>query len=187
MNEFGSLIVLSLVFGVTLLWALGTFNGLVRLRNHCDESWSNIDTELQRRHHLIPNLVRTVREYADHERDVLRQVTEAREVAHRPGSGTREQSQQESELVEKIERLLMRVEAYPDLKADRHFLELQEELVRTEDRIQHARRIYNANVRDLNNRIEIFPANLIASAGKFRKRDYFEVASLRVRTVPSVR
>ena len=180
------LLILGLFFLFPLLWVIGTFNGLVRLRNHCRESWSDIDTELKRRHNLIPNLVETVKAYAAHERATLDAVIAARNRADEDHDSVRKQSEDETALVQQVGRLFALAEGYPDLKADRNFLQLQHELVNTEDRIQAARRFFNANVRDLNSRIEMFPSNLIASLGNFTMWDYFEVENLAIRDVPSV-
>lgn len=175
-----------ILFFVPLIWWVGTYNGLVRMRNHCDEAWSNIDTELKRRHSLIPNLVNTVKGYAQHERELFREVTEARSKALRPHARVREQAVDESHLAEEVGRMLVLAESYPDLKADQHYRTLQRELVNTEDRIQHIRRIYNANVRDLNNRIQMFPSSLVAGMGGFPLRDPFEISELRARNAPAV-
>lgn len=169
-----------------LLWVIGTFNGLIRLRNHCRESWSDIDTELKRRHDLIPNLVSTVRAYAAHEGATLERVTAARDRAGLSHASVREQARDESELVREVGHLFAVAEGYPELKADANFLHLQRELVNTEDRIQAARRFYNANVRDLNNRIEMFPSSMIAGMMGLTRRDYFEITDLAVRETPSV-
>ena len=180
------LLILGAFFLLPLLWLIGTFNGLVRLRNHCRESWSDIDTELKRRHNLIPNLVETVKSYAAHERATLEAVIDARNKADEDHDSVEKQGRDETALVQQVDRLFALAEGYPDLKADRNFLQLQNELVNTEDRIQAARRFYNANVRDLNSRIEMFPSNLVASLGNFRMWDYFEVADLSVRVAPVV-
>ncbi len=180
------LFVLLLMLILPLIWFVGTYNGLVRIQNHCHESWSNIDTELKRRHNLIPNLVRTVEGLTQHERGLLEAVTRARTFAEQIQEDARAQSERENRLVEEVSRLLVRVEAYPVLKSDRNFLELQEELIRTEDRIQHVRRIFNANVRDYNNRVEMFPSSLVAGMSGFAVKSYFEVTSLEVRTAPRV-
>ena len=132
-----SVFILALFLILPLAWWIGTYNGLVRLRNHCDESWSNIDTELKRRHSLIPNLVSTVKGYAQHERELFREVTEARGRALQAHARVREQAVDESRLAEELGRMLFVAEAYPKLKADQHFLKLQRELINTEDRIQH--------------------------------------------------
>ncbi|HPA18053.1 MAG TPA: LemA family protein [Verrucomicrobiae bacterium] len=160
---------------ILALWVILQYNGLVSLRNHIRESWSNIDTELKRRYELIPNLVQTVKGYAAHEREVLERVTELRARCVAQTGPVVDQAREERELVGAIQRLLAVVENYPDLKADGHFLELQRELVNTEDRIQAARRFYNGNVRDYSNRRETFPSNLVASAFGFGPEGFFEV------------
>lgn len=169
-----------------LLWVIGTFNGFVRLRNHCRESWSDIDTELKRRHDLIPNLVSTVKAYAAHERDTLERVIAARDRAGLAHTSVREQARDEDALNREVGHLFAVAEGYPELKADANFLHLQRELVNTEDRIQAARRFYNANVRDLNNRIEMFPSSMIAGLMHVTPWDYFEISDLAVRETPSV-
>jgi LemA protein len=162
------------------------FNGLVRLRNYCDESWSDIDTELKRRYDLIPNLVNTVKGYAAHEREVLEGVTRARNAALANTGSPASQAKDENVLVGNLRQLMAVVERYPDLKASHNFLELQQELTNTEDRIQRARRFYNANVRDLNTRIEVAPSNLVAGWFGFQKREMFEIDDV-ARQAPEVR
>lgn len=164
-----------------LLWAALNYNALVRIRQHVRESWSGIDTELKRRHDLIPNLVETVRAYAAHEQGVFERVTEARARALAAGATVAEHAAQEKQLVESVRGLLAVAENYPELKASTNFLELQKELVNTEDRIQAARRFFNGNVRDLNTRVEVFPSNLIASLFHFSPESFFEVESAVVR------
>ena len=171
---------------VPLFWFIGNFNGLVRLRNHCRESWSGIDTELKRRHDLIPNLVKTVQAYAKHERSVFESVTEARAAAARPHRSPGDQARDENRLVVSLGGLFAVAEGYPELKSDRNFLQLQDELVNTEDRIQAARRLHNANVRDLGNRIEMFPSSIVASMFNFERWDFFEIDSLSERIAPKV-
>ncbi|MBM4155675.1 MAG: LemA family protein [Lentisphaerae bacterium] len=166
---------------VPILWLIGTYNGLVRLRNHCREAWSGIDTELKRRYDLIPNLVETVKGYARHEREVLETVVRARQQAAASNGSPAAQARDENELVHSLNRLFAVAEAYPDLKANTNFLQLQTELVNTEDRIQAARRFYNANVRDLNTRTETFPSNLVASMFGFQRMEFFEVEEAAVR------
>ena len=186
MDALPTLIIIGLVVLLPLLWVIGTHNGLIRLRNHVRESFSDIDTELKRRHDLIPNLVSTVKGYAAHEVAVLTEVTEARTRAAQPHQRVRDLGRDESELVRGVGKLFALAEGYPDLKADKNFLQLQHELVNTEDRIQAARRFYNANVRDLNNRIEMFPSSIIAGTMNLQTADYFEVENLSVRAVPVV-
>jgi len=174
------------LLAVPLLWFIGNYNGIVRVRNHCREAWSDIDTELKRRHDLIPNLVETVKGYARHEQATLDAVLEARARAEAAHATPKAQAADENRLVSSLGGLLALAEAYPDLKADRHFLELQRELVNTEDRIQASRRFYNGNVRELNNRVEMFPSSLVASLMGQRTADYFEIDALPERSVPRV-
>ena len=169
-----------------LVWAVLNYNTLVRLRQHVRESWSGIDTELKRRYDLIPNLVETVKGYAAHERAVLTAVTEARARAAASNGSPASQAEDEQALVKEMRRLLAVVERYPDLKASDNYLSLQQELSNTEDRIQAARRFFNANVRDLNTRIEVFPSNLIAGAFRFNQESFFEVESAVIREVASI-
>jgi len=169
-----------------LLWAALNYNLLIRIRQQVRESWSGIDTELKRRYDLVPNLVETVKGYAAHERQVLAAVTEARAKAQASKGSPGAQARDEKELVDSMRRLLAVAEDYPDLKANEHYLALQQELANTEDRIQAARRFYNGNVRDLNTRIEVFPSNLIASLFHFAREEYFEVESSVIRKVVDV-
>jgi LemA protein len=160
---------------VLLLATVVSHNRFVSQRQLIDNAWANVDTELKRRYDLVPNLVRTVQGYATHEREVLRRVVEARNEAIRTDGPVADQVGPERALVHSLQSLLAVAEAYPDLKADRHYLELQRELAITEDRIQAARRLFNGNVRDYNRRVESVPSNLVAAAWAFRRRDYFEL------------
>ncbi|MBK7820023.1 MAG: LemA family protein [Tessaracoccus sp.] len=185
------LIVLVLVVLGVLAWGVGAYNGFVRSRNVIQESWRQIDVELNRRYDLIPNLVETVRGYAAHERNTLEEITalrnQARALAGQAGGQPSEQrAAVESELTQAVHNLLVSVEAYPDLKSNTNFLELQRELTDTEDRIAAARRFYNANVRDYNTRVESVPSNIIAGYAKFEKATYFEVNDPAVRQAPGV-
>jgi len=168
-----------------VIYIVSTYNSLVALRNHINDSWSNVDTELMRRYDLIPNLVAAVKGYAAHEREVLQRVTELRNTCFSDHGSVRHQEGTERRLVSAVQNLLAVAEAYPDLKADKHFLELQRELVNTEDRIQAARRFYNGNVRDYRNLCEGFPSNLIANLFGFEQGDFFDVDPA-VREAPSV-
>jgi len=173
---------------VVVLAAYGAFlyNSLVKTRQMVRESWSGIDTELKRRYDLVPNLTETVKAYAAHEKEVLEHVTSARARAAASSGDPGSQARDENDLVQGLQRLLAVAEAYPDLKASRHFLELQSELSNTEDRIQAARRFFNANVRDLNTKVEAFPTNLVASVFGFEKESFFEVQEAVVRKVVDV-
>jgi LemA protein len=167
------------------LAVLISYNRFVSQRQYLHNSWSNVDTELRRRYDLIPNLVATVKGYAAHEQATLERVTEARARAFASQGDAGEQARDENLLVDALKHLLAVSEAYPDLKANEHFLELQRELVSTEDRIQAARRFYNNNVRDYNRRVESVPSNLVASMGGFSRAEYFEIESV-VRAAPAV-
>jgi len=165
-----------LVVGI-VLYGVGGYNNLVRTRNLVEESWRQVDVELNRRYDLIPNLVETVKGYASHESGTLEEVVRLRNQAAGMASGapSEQRAGVEEQLTGAIRQLLVTVEAYPDLKANTNFLELQRQLADTEDRIANGRRYYNANVRNYNTRIESFPTNFIASFGKFERATYFEV------------
>ncbi len=180
------LILMGLVVLLPLLWVIGTFNGLIRLRNQCREAWAGIDTELKRRYDLVPRLVEVVKGYAQYERDVLERVVAARAAAVVSTGSPASQARDEQQLVGALRNFFGIVERYPDLQANRSFLALQEELVNTEDRIAAARRFYNANVRDFNTRTQVFPANLLAGAFGFQAAEFFEVDDHTVRAAPAV-
>jgi LemA protein len=164
---------------VVVILAVGavlfTYNRLVRLRNLIDESWHNIDTELQRRYDLIPNLVETVKGYAAHERSVFESVTTLRTEAMAEKRTPDAQAPIEQALGQGVAQVMAVAEHYPDLKASEHFLDLQHQLVDTEDRIQVARRIYNANVRSYNTMVQSFPSMVVANAMHYEERPFFEV------------
>jgi len=169
-----------------IIYIIAQYNGLISLRNHMTESWSDIDTELKRRYELIPNLVATVKAYAAHEREVLERVTQLRTLCSTTHGSPAHQSASENQLSTALRQLLATVESYPVLKADEGYRQLQEELVTTENRIQAARRFFNGNVRDYRNKREAFPSNLIASAFHFGDAEFFEVEPA-VRELPTVR
>jgi LemA protein len=156
------------------LYVVGVYNGLVRRRNNIDGAWSQIDVQLQRRYDLIPNLVETVKGYAEHERGVFDEVTKARAGAIN-AQGVAQQAQAENMVTNALKSLFAVAEAYPDLKANQNFLALQEELSGTEGRIAYARQFYNDAVQGYNTKIQSFPGNVIAGAFKFGAREYFEV------------
>jgi LemA protein len=181
--------ILLLVVVVLVVYAIGLYNGFVRSRNLIQESWRQIDVELNRRYDLIPNLVETVRAYAAHERNTLENVTRLRNQAAAmagQSGATAERAQVEEELSGAVRGLMVSVEAYPDLKSNVNFLELQRELTATEDRIAAGRRFYNANVRNYNTQVESFPSVLVANMFKFEKATYFEVNDQAVRQAPHV-
>ncbi|MCX6811833.1 MAG: LemA family protein [Candidatus Berkelbacteria bacterium] len=168
------LIIVIVVLVIVIGYIIALFNGLVRLKNRAQEAWSDIDVQLKRRYDLIPNLVKTVKGYAAHEREVFEKVTEARANAI-SAKGVEEQQKAENMLTGALKSLFAVAENYPDLKASTNFLELQRELTDTEDKIEAARRFYNANVRDLNIRIEAFPSNIVASIFSYKKMTLFEM------------
>lgn len=183
------MIILYIILGVVIvivLWAIFTYNGLITLRNRSKEAWADIDVQLKRRYNLIPNLVSTVKGYAAHERELFEKVTEARTRAM--GATTMEErSENENMLSSTLKTLFAVAENYPQLRASENFLELQRELRDTEDKVQAARRFYNGNVRDLNIKIEVFPAKIIASVFSFKKMDLFELEETAARETPQVR
>jgi len=174
------------VVALVLFWGIGMYNSLIRTRQHVKESWSAIDTELKRRYDLIPNLIETVKGYATHESETLEAVIQARNNAVASTGSPGQQAQDENMLVGALRQLFAVVEAYPDLKANESFLHMQQELTVTEDRIQASRRFYNANVRTLNTKVEVFPSNMIASIFGITQVEFFEVEDAAQREAPAV-
>ncbi len=174
------------VLVLLILWLIAAYNGLVSRRNRVQESWSDIDVQLKRRYDLIPNLMEAVKGYMKHERETLEKVTAARASAM--GAKTMaEHAKSENMLTEALKSVFAVAENYPDLKASQNFLQLQDELSDTENKIQAARRFYNQNVMDLNTRIQNFPANLVAGAFKFTAREFFEVEDKKEREAVQVK
>jgi len=186
MNATAVLVVAGAVLLLVLIWLIANYNRFVRLRHHIKESWADIDVELKRRYDLIPNLVETVKGYARHERDVLERVVQLRNQARANEGSAESQARDENVLLHALKGVFALSEAYPQLKADRHFLELQNELALTEDRIAAARRFFNGNVRDMRNLCEMFPTSILASAFGFEVPTYFELDSDAERIVPRV-
>jgi len=168
-------LILLIIIGIAIVWAIMVYNGLITLKNRVDEAWSDIDVQLKRRYDLIPNLVNIVKGYATHEKEVFEKVTEARTRAMGAGNA-QDKAEAENALSGTLKTLFAVSENYPDLKANQNFLELQRELTDTEDKIQASRRFYNGNARDFNIKIELFPNNIIAGMLNFTKRDFFEAA-----------
>jgi LemA protein len=160
---------------VLVIAVIGSYNRFVKQRNLIKDAWANIDTELRRRYDLIPNLVETVRGYASHERATFENVTKARALATQATGSPAAQAAAEGPLVAALRQLMLVAEAYPDLKANQNFLQLQGELGNTEDRLQTARRFYNANVREFNTRVQSFPSMVVARLFGFKEEEYFEV------------
>lgn len=162
------------VVAVLVLWLIAAFNGFVTLRTRTQEAWADIEVQLKRRYDLIPNLVNTVKGYATHESTAFEKVTQARAAAM--GARTAgEHGKTEAVLGQAITGLFGIAEAYPDLKANTNFMELQRELSDTENKIQAARRFYNGQVRDLNTKAQSFPSNIVAGMFKFTKMDFFDL------------
>ena len=164
-----------IILGIIILWIIFAYNSFVRLINRSKEAWADIEVQLKRRYDLIPNLVNTVKGYATHESSAFENVTKARAAAL-GASGMAEKGKAENNLTGALKSVFAISEAYPELKANQNFLALQNELSDTENKIQSARRFYNANVRDLNTSIESFPNNVIANTFKFSKMELFDIA-----------
>ena len=167
-------IILAIVFAF-ILFVVVKYNGFIALKNHVEEAWADIDVQLKRRYDLIPNLVNTVKGYATHESTAFEKVTEARAKAI-SASGVAEKGEADNALTGTLKSLFAVAEAYPELKANTNFLELQRELSDTENKIQAARRFYNGNVKEMNIQIESFPSNIIAKIFNFTKKEFFELA-----------
>jgi LemA protein len=168
------LLIVLIILAVLVLGLVAMYNGLVRSRVRVDEAWSDINVQLKRRYDLIPNLVESVTGYASHEKTVLEDVTAARTVAM-GATGIEQKAKAEDALAGTLKSLFAVAENYPDLKANQNFLQLQTELVDSEDKIQAARRFYNGGVSDYNQRLQVFPTNLIAQMLGFTARDFFAV------------
>ncbi|HLM19925.1 MAG TPA: LemA family protein, partial [Propionibacteriaceae bacterium] len=185
------IIIILVIVVILALIGVGAYNGFVKSRNLIQESWRQIDVELNRRYELIPNLVETVRAYAAHERNTLEDITrlrsQAQQLSQSEGSlPTQQRADVEAALSGAVRNLIVSVEAYPDLKSNQNFLELQRQLAETEDRIAAGRRFYNANVRVYNTKVESAPSNIIANMFNFEKATYFEVDEPAVRQAPDV-
>lgn len=191
MSLFIVIILILVVLAILAVAMISIYNGFVRERNKIQESWRQVDVELNRRYELLPNLVETVRAYAAHERNTLDDITrlrsQAQSMSQSEGAApSPERAQVEEQLSGAVRGLMVNVEAYPDLKSNTNFLDLQRQLAETEDRIANGRRFYNANVRQYNTRVESVPSNIIAGMFHFEKATYFEVTDQAARTAPSV-
>ncbi|MCL2150086.1 MAG: LemA family protein [Dehalococcoidia bacterium] len=183
-------IILGIVVGVIVLLLViyaVMYNGLVKLRNQVKNAWAQIDVQLKRRYDLIPNLVETVKGYMKHERETLEAVTQARNLAQAGSStSTAERGKLEGQLSSALSRLLAVAEAYPDLKANKNFMSLQEELTSTENKISFARQFYNDAVLRYNNQTQMFPSNIVAGMAGFKAEQFFEVNVEEERVAPKV-
>jgi len=176
------LISLTIVLAAAII---AIYNSLVSLDNRSEEAWSDISVQLKRRYNLIPNLVKTVKGYAEHEKEVFDKVTKARSEAIN-ASGVERQQKAENQLSNALKSLFAVAENYPDLKASANFAKLQDELTDTENKIEAARRFYNANVRDLSIKIESFPSNIVANLFGFKKKPLFEIEESQAEEVKKV-
>jgi LemA protein len=180
-----ALIIVLAVIALLVIFVIAVYNALIRLRNQVDNAWSQIDVQLKRRHDLIPNLVETAKGYMKHERGTFEAITNARSQAM--GAKTvAEASKAEGALGEALSKFMLVVENYPDLKANQNFLAVQEELTSTENKISFARQSYNDQVLFFNNKIQMFPSNIIANMFNFTRRDFFELEAAVEREVPKV-
>jgi LemA protein len=178
-------IVILVVLVLLVLFGIGMYNSLVRLKVQCDNAWADIDVQLKRRYDLIPNLVETVKGYAGHEKGTLEAVINARNRAM-SATGPADKAQAENMLSGALKSLFALSEAYPQLRAIESFTSLQNSLTQIEDTVQNARRYYNAVVRDLNTKILQFPTNIFAGMLGFKQREFFEVTSAAEREAPKV-
>ena len=178
------LLVVAGLLALLVVWVVVTNNSFIRARNKVDEAWSGIDVQLKRRHDLVPNLVETVKGYAEHESATLAAVTQARSAAMGAGAGS-ERSAAEERLTSALDGIRVVAEQYPELRASQNFQTLMAQLSELEDQIQAARRIFNANVNAYNTRIQLFPNSLVAG-GKFTPRELFQLDSPAERAVPAV-
>ncbi len=180
-----ALIIVIVVIVILAFWIIGMYNGLVRLRNQVKNAWAQIDVQLKRRHDLIPNLMETVKGYMKHERETLENITKARSQAM--GANTvGEKAKAEAELSGAMSKFFLVVENYPDLKANQNFLALQEELTSTENKISFSRQNYNDQVLGYNNKIQMFPSNIIAGMFNFKEEEFFEIEDKAQREAPKV-
>jgi LemA protein len=181
-----ALVVLGGIILIVGLWFVVTYNGLVRLRNAVKNAWSQIDVQLKRRYDLIPNIVETVKGYAAHERGTLEAVVKARQAGI-DASTVKDQAAAENMITGALRQIFALSEAYPTLKANENFMQLQEELGSTENKIAFARQYYNDTVQTFNTRQEVFPANLVASMLGFQPAEFFEIEDASVREAPKVK
>ena len=180
----GMLVIIGIIVLVAV-FVIGIYNALIRLRNQVDNAWSQIDVQLKRRHDLIPNLVETAKGYMEHERGTFEAITEARSRAM-GANNPAEAGKAEGALTDALSKFMLVVENYPDLKANQNFLSLQETLTSTENKIAFSRQGYNDQTLFYNNKIQMFPSNIIAGMFNFGKREFFEIENEAEREVPKV-
>ncbi len=179
------LIIVLIVLAVVVLLVISMYNSLIQLRNRVKNAWSQIDVQLKRRHDLIPNLIQTVKGYMTHEREIMENITKYRSQAM-DAKSVGEKAQAEGLLSGALGQLRVQVENYPDLKANQNFLALQEELTSTENKISYARQSYNDQVLFYNNKIQMFPSNILAGMFNFKQEEFFQVEDVKEKEVPKV-
>ena len=180
-----AVIVLIIIIVVVALFMVSMYNSLIKLRNQVKNAWSQIDVQLKRRHDLIPNLIETVKGYMHHERETLENITKARSQAVQ-AEGVGDKAKAEGELTRALGKFNLVVENYPDLKANQNFLSLQEELTSTENKISFSRQNYNDQVLFYNNKIQMFPSNIMAGMFNFKAEEFFEIEDEKEKEVPKV-
>lgn len=180
-----ALLVLLAIVVVIAFWVMALYNSLVRLRNAVKNAWSQVDVQLKRRHDLIPNLIETVKGYMTHERETLENITKARNLAANT-HGVADQAKAESQLSQALSSFYVVMENYPDLKANQNFMALQEELTSTENKISFSRQAYNDQAMHFNNKVEMFPGNIVAGMFNFKQAEFFEIEDATERAVPKV-
>jgi LemA protein len=185
MTGLVALLVVLGILGLVAIVGIGLYNGLVGSRNQVDNAWAQIDVQLKRRHDLVPNLVETAKGYMKHERDTFESITKARSAAM-GAKGVSEVAKSEGQLADALSKFMLVVENYPELKANQNFLALQEELTGTENKIAFSRQNYNDQVLFYNNKIQMFPSNVVAGMFVFTKRDFFQVETALEREAPKV-
>lgn len=178
-------LIIVVVIVALVFFLVSIYNSLIRLRNQVKNAWSQIDVQLKRRHDLIPNLIETVKGYMTHERATLENITKARSQAVQ-AEGVGAKAKAEGELTSALGKFNLVVENYPDLKANQNFLSLQEELTSTENRISFARQAYNDQVLFFNNKIQMFPSNIVAGMFSFKEEEFFQIEDQKEREVPKV-
>lgn len=184
MGGIGFLVLLLVLVGALVAWGVSLYNQLVKKRNHVEDGWSGVEVQLKRRYDLVPNLVQIVKKYAEHEKSTLSEVIELRNAAK--AASTREDGRVEEKFSQVLSGLMLQVEAYPELKSNANFLELQKQLQKVEDDLQYARRYFNGAVREYNTLVQSFPSTLIATRYDFREAEFFELSDPKESRVPEV-
>lgn len=184
MTGINAIWILPALLVAAIIWAIGIYNALIKRRNYVEDAWSGIEVQLKKRHNLIPNLVKTIKGYTEHEASLLKAVTRLR--VPKIQASLAETSALEQSFSKQLSGIMVQVEAYPDIKADGNFQRLQDQLETVEGDIERARRYYNGSVRDFNTLIQSFPSNLIADHYHFTEADFFELDLEAARQVPEI-